>query len=97
MLQDSGTYTVSDFQRHAREHLERIRKSRKPEILTLNGQAALILQDVEAYQELLATVDRAQAIEAIEEGLRSVERGEGRPARMVLDELRRKLNVSGPA
>jgi hypothetical protein len=40
--------------------------------------------------------ERAEAIEAISKGMESFERGEGRPAREALEELRKKLGIIKP-
>lgn len=87
MIDLNDIYSLSDFQRKTREHIERLRETRKPAVLTVNGKAELVVQDASAYQELLDLVDRAEAIVGIQQGLRSFERGEGRPAEEVFDEL----------
>lgn len=75
MFRTDGIYSLTEFQRNARAHLERLRKSGHPEILTVNGQAQVIVQDAAAYQKL---VDQLEAIEGIREGLASMKHGEGR-------------------
>ncbi len=40
--------------------------------------------------------ERAEAVEAICKGMESFERGEGRPAREALEELRKKLGIIKP-
>lgn len=47
-----------------------------------------------AYQKMLDALDRAAAIEGIERGLASAARALGRPAREVLDAIRRKHALS---
>jgi len=47
-----------------------------PVVLTVNGKAELVVQDAEAYQKLLDTVERLEVIAAINAGLRDVEKGE---------------------
>ena len=42
---------------------------------------------------LVKLVDRLDTIEAIREGIASIDRGEGRPAEEVFEEIRQKYNV----
>ncbi|MDD1628325.1 MAG: prevent-host-death protein [Methylococcaceae bacterium] len=56
--------------------MQRLKESGKPEVLTINGQAELIVQNAAAYQAL---IDRLEAIEGIRLGLSSMEQNEGRP------------------
>ena len=68
--------TLTDFQRNAKEYLERIRRSGRPIVLTVNGKAAAVVHDAAGYQKLLDAIDRAEALEGIRRGLASMKRGE---------------------
>ena len=63
-------------------------------MLTVNGRAEIVVQDAKAYQEMLERVERAETAAAIRQGIKEFERGEGRPAREALEELRRKHGIS---
>jgi PHD/YefM family antitoxin component YafN of YafNO toxin-antitoxin module len=91
MIRTSEIHSLTDFQRNAREHIHRLRQSGRPAVLTVNGKAEVVVQDAEAYQELLDRLDRAEAIVGINRGLVSMRRGEGRPADEVDGELRAKF------
>lgn len=54
-------FSMTDFLRHHRQHIDRLTESGKPSVLTVNGKPALIIQDAESYQGLL---DRLDAYEA---------------------------------
>jgi len=47
-------------------------------VLTINGKAEVVVQDAEAYQELL---ERVETIEGIQRGLADVKAGRTKPAR----------------
>lgn len=87
--------SLTDFQRNAKQYLQHIRESRNPIVLTVNGKAEIVVQDAEAYQDLLDRLKRAEAIAAIRQGLAEYERGEGLPAREALETLRAKHGISG--
>ncbi|HZG43043.1 MAG TPA: type II toxin-antitoxin system Phd/YefM family antitoxin [Longimicrobium sp.] len=93
MIKTSDIHSLSDFQRGAREHIRRLRETRRPAVLTVNGRAEVVVQEASAYQELLDRLDRAEAIAGINRGLVSMRRGEGRPAEEALEELRAQLGI----
>jgi PHD/YefM family antitoxin component YafN of YafNO toxin-antitoxin module len=93
MLHVDDIYSLTDFQRHAKEHIERLKQTGRPEVLTVNGKAELVVQDAAAYQKLLDLLDRAEALEGIRQGLESMHRGKGRPAADVFQELWKKHHI----
>ncbi len=91
MIKVDNIHPLSDFQRNAKSHIERLKKSGQPHVLTVNGKAELIVQDAKAYEQMLALLDEADAIAGIREGLDQLDRGEGRPAGEVLARLRKRI------
>jgi PHD/YefM family antitoxin component YafN of YafNO toxin-antitoxin module len=87
--------SLSDFQRHTKQHVQHIKETKNPLVLTVNGKAELVVQDAEAYQMLLDRLDRAESMAAIRQGLAEFERGEGRTAREALEALRTKYAIPG--
>ncbi len=88
------THSLADFTREMREHLDRLKATGRPEVLTVDGKAEVIVQDVDAYQKLLDALDEAQAVAGIRRGLESMNRGQGRPAREVLKEIEQRHKIS---
>ena len=86
--------SLTDFQRNAKQYLQHIRESRNPIVLTVNGKAEMVVQDAEAYQDLLDRLEKAETIAAIRQGLDEFERGEGLPAQAALETLRAKHGIS---
>jgi len=97
MIHLEDIHSLTDFQRHTKEHIERLKETGRPEVLTVNGKAEVIVQDAAAYQKLLELVDRLQAIEGIQKGLESMQRGEGKPAHEVFTRLRKKHHIQHDA
>jgi|SRR6185437_8194524 len=79
--------SLTDFQRNTKAHLKRLKATGRPEVLTINGKAELIVQNAAAYEE---TID---AIRGIQRGLKEMLRGTGKPARQVLETLRSKHKI----
>ena len=82
--------SMSDFKRNTTELLDRIRQTRHPLVLTINGRAEAVVQDAAAYQALL---DRLETVEALQRGVADVKAGRTKPARTVLARLRRKHGI----
>src|SRR5216684_7980306 len=80
---------MTTFRRNPAKFLKHLKKTRKPLILTINGKAAAVVQDAEAYQRLLDIAAQADASEGIRQGLEDVKKGRVRPAREALETLRR--------
>jgi prevent-host-death family protein len=71
---------LTTFRRRSAHFLKQIKKSKRPVILTVNGKAAAVLQDAEAYQRLLDIAATADAREGIRQGLEDARKGRTRPA-----------------
>ena len=93
MVHLEDIHSLTDFQRNTKEHIQRLKETGRPEVLTVNGKAEVVVQDASSYQKLLELVDRLQAIEGIQKGLESMQRGEGQPAQDVFTRLRKKHNI----
>ena len=55
MFHSSDIYTVTEFSRKPAEHIKRLEKSKRPEILTVNGKAAVVVQDAATYERMAET------------------------------------------
>lgn len=97
MINLEDIVSLSDFQRNTKEHIRRLKESGRPEVLTINGKAELIVQDARSYQALLDALDHAEAVAGIRRGLESMARGEGEAATAALERLREKHNLPGRA
>ncbi len=86
--------SLTDFKRNTAAFLKKMKKSGAPLVLTVNGKAEIIVQDAKAYQEMLERIERAETVAAIRKGMEEFDRGEGRPAREALEELRQKHGIS---
>ena len=85
--------SVTEFQRNLRFHVKRLKGSRSPMVLTLNGKPELVVQNAEAYQELLDEVEQARFVNAVNAGIKEMESGLGRNAGEALGELRTRLAI----
>lgn len=94
MIEPPETTTpLSDFTRDADAAIRRLKETGQPEVLTVDGQPAIVVQDIAAYQGLLDALDRLEAIQAIRQALDEVARGEDLPFEDVAAELRAKYGL----
>lgn len=87
MIDLKNIRSMTDFSRNVKAHLRRLKRTGNPEVLTVNGQAAVVVQSAAAYQKLLDAAELAQTLPILRKSLAEAERGEGRRARDVLHEL----------
>ena len=79
-------HPLTDFKRNTSEFMSRMKKTRRPVVLTVNGKAELVVQDAESYQQILDRLERFEAVEAIRLGIAAAEEGRVKPARQALSE-----------
>lgn len=86
-------HSLSEFTQNPAEFIEQLEETGQPVILTVNGQAKIIVQDAAAYQRMLELVDRMEMLEGLRESLDSMRQGKGKPAREFFEELRKKHGI----
>ena len=64
---------VTDLMHGARKVIQKIKKTKRPVLITQNGRAAMICQDVDEYQE---QIKKLEIIDAILAGEKAFARGE---------------------
>jgi prevent-host-death family protein len=84
---------MTAFRNNSAAFMRHLRATKRPVILTVNGKAAAVVQDAEAYQQLLDLAAQASVAEGIRQGLADVASGRSRPARDVLDEIRAEYDI----
>jgi prevent-host-death family protein len=80
---------LTTFRNNSSAFLRRLKKTKRPVILTVNGKAAAVVQDAAAYQRLLDIAAQADALEGIRQGREDVAKGRTYPARDALKAFRR--------
>ena len=85
--------SLTTFRRQSGDFIKQLKKSKRPVVLTVNGKAAAVVQDAEAYQRLLDIAATANEEEAIRQGLEDVKAGRTRPAREFFAEFEAKHGI----
>jgi prevent-host-death family protein len=55
-------HSLTDFKRNTPEFLKRLRETGEAVVLTINGKAALVVQDARSYQKLRVLAQRLETI-----------------------------------
>lgn len=89
MFHSSDIHTVTDFSRKPAEHIKRLNASKCPELLTVNGKAAVVIQDAESYERMAALAEYAESIQSIRRSLSE----EGRPLESFTQEFEARHGI----
>ncbi len=81
---------LTTFRNNSVKFMKRLKKTRRPIILTVNGKPEAVVQSASEYQRLLDIAAAADVNEAIRQGLEDLREGRTRPANEVFEEIRRK-------
>ena len=84
---------LTTFRNNSVKFMRRLKKTRSPIILTVNGKPEAVVQSASEYQRLLDLASAADANEGIRQGLTELAHGKGRPAIEFLDEMRAKHGI----
>ncbi|HEY4961960.1 MAG TPA: type II toxin-antitoxin system Phd/YefM family antitoxin [Terriglobales bacterium] len=58
MIKPEDIGSLTDFARNTKAHLKRLKRSGRPELLTVNGKAEVVVQNASAYQQLLEELEK---------------------------------------
>lgn len=60
MIKANSIKPLSDFVRNTKSHIAHLKETRCPEVLTVNGEAAVVVQDAASYQEMADLAEQAK-------------------------------------
>ena len=85
--------SLSTFKRDSNKVMRQMKKTKEPVVLTVNGKAAVVVQDAESYQKLLELKERSEVVEILRQLLASRSRKKGRSAEDFFNEFFAKNNI----
>ncbi|MEG5000485.1 type II toxin-antitoxin system Phd/YefM family antitoxin [Microcoleus sp. B4-D4] len=80
-------HCLTDFKRNTTEFVQRLKQTKRPLVLTVNGKAELVVQDAESYQKLLDAVELLETLKGIKLGLEQMDGGQGQKVEDFLNQL----------
>ena len=58
MIRPEDIGSLTDFTRNTKAHLTKLRRTGRPELLTVNGKAEVVVQNASAYERLLKSLEK---------------------------------------
>ncbi|MGS2722749.1 type II toxin-antitoxin system Phd/YefM family antitoxin [Porticoccus sp. GXU_MW_L64] len=92
-MQTTDIYPVSDFNRKPSEHIKRIQETKNPEVLTVNGKAALVMIDPESFDQLRQDAELSRTLEEIAAAKAQIENGQYQSLDDAFDTLKTRMRV----
>ena len=83
---------ISYIKANAAEVLQQVEETREPVIITLNGEAKAVLQDLASFEEVQETL---ALLKLLALGQKEVDQNQVRPASEVFERLRSRLTPDG--
>jgi prevent-host-death family protein len=82
---------ISYLKTHTSEVIHEIRESRNTYVITLNGEAKVVVQDIREYEKIQESL---ALLKILAQSKKSMEEGKVNPARKAFSNLRKKLKDS---
>ncbi len=82
--------SLSHFKRNTAQVLKKMKKSGSPLVLTVNGRAEVVVQDVAAYQRMWALAEQVEMMEFLREAKADADAGRVVDAREFIASLGKK-------
>lgn len=86
-------HPLSEFQRSAKSFLEEMRMNKSSLVLTVNGKAAAVVQDADAYQDMVERIELLESMLGLRKSLEEFEQGQGVPLDQAFQQLRDKYDI----
>lgn len=83
--------SLANFKRNTPEFVRQLNETGQPVVLTINGKAALVVQDAASYQQLVERAERAEHMDALRASIEDQHAGRVSPADEMLAEMRQIL------
>ena len=95
MVNVQNIHSLTEFKRNANSYIETIRSTKAPIVLTVNGEAAVVVQDAIEYQALIDRLDVARSAAVIQQRhAQYFKDGVEFDAKEALENLRSELGLS---
>ena len=93
MFSLSDIHPLSEFQRGAKMFMDKLKETKSPIVLTVNGKAAAVVQDAESYQKLIDRLELLESVAKIRQSIKEFEQGEGMPLNQAFAEFKEKYGI----
>jgi len=78
MLGTEQIHPINDFLQDHRSYVARLKETRTPEVLTVDGRAEVVVLDTETYEGLMERLEQMEAVVAVRAIIRKANEAEPR-------------------
>ena len=71
--------SISDFKQNASKLIKQVQDTKKPIVLTVNGKAAVVVQDAESYQYLIEKREYDETVAVLKDRLSDIDNAHNWP------------------
>lgn len=75
MVSTQHTQSLTDFRQNATETLDRLRKTKEAEIITVNGEAKAVIMAPELYDAMARELELLRDVESMRKSLEDIKAG----------------------
>jgi PHD/YefM family antitoxin component YafN of YafNO toxin-antitoxin module len=93
MIRATNICSLTSFTRNAKKVVSVVKETRQPYALTINGEAEVVVQDVESYQAMVDELERMRLFEALQESERDLAEGRYKDVDESFAEVRQNLGL----
>jgi prevent-host-death family protein len=79
---------ISYFKTHAAEIIRNLAEKRETMIITQNGEAKAVMQDIQSYEQ---TQESLAMLRMLAQSQKSLDQGKYKPAKDILNELKKRI------
>lgn len=80
-IRTEDIHSLTDFRHNAKAYADRLAKTGRPEILTVNGEAKLVVMAAETYQKIADAAELMASIRMIQQSEADIAAGRVKPMR----------------
>ena len=80
-------HPLTEFKRDSARMIARMKETREPKILTVNGKPSVVVMDAASYQGMQDQIKYAETVAGVRKGLDQARTGQGVEATSFFDEL----------
>ncbi len=86
--------SLSVFKQNASKIVKEIQETKEPVVLTVNGKAAVVVQDAESYQRLIDAKEYSETVAILRQRLADIDNSNKWPThKEVFGQIRKKFDI----
>jgi prevent-host-death family protein len=91
VIKATDIHSLTDFTRNAKRYISYVKETRSPLAITVNGDAEVVVQDAQSYQQMIDELEQIRFIEAIRESEKAAAEGRMKDQETAFADIRKKL------